>query len=470
MAPGPPPVSDNGATSPFNGSRGFSVSDYRTAFLLVVSRLAFVALPLALIAELAWGHVGALAAVALVLLCAFSYYAFKLAQLSRWLGDPVAGAMPDGLGLWGDVFSRLYRRLRLETRSQRSLSDALMRFEQAAGALPDGAIMLDAENRIEWCNPMSERHFSISLARDRGQLLTNLLRQPAFVAYLGAENYHQPLNIKGQGGAEQVLSALLVPFGEEQKLLLTRDVTQLEKIETMRRDFIANVSHELRTPLTVLSGFVETLIRANDNRSELFTKSLAHMEAQALRMQNLVEDLLALSRLEDARNPLVEHPIDIPGLVASLLVDAGQLSAGRHQIRSSVGDSWLIGNRDELRSAFSNLLSNAVRYTPQGGTIEMIWEMAGNEPVFTVRDSGEGIPAEHIPRLTERFYRVDSGRSRSGGGTGLGLAIVKHVVSRHQARLEIDSAPGKGSVFSVIFPAARACAPSPRLVRAAALR
>jgi len=446
------------------------VNAYRAALLLVVSRLVFVALPLALIAALAWGHVGALAAVALVSLCAFFYYALKLAQLSRWLDNPVAGEVPDGSGLWGDVLSRLYRRLRLEKRSQRSLSDALTRFERAAEAVPDGAIMLDAENRIVWCNPMAERHFSITLAHDRGQLLTNLLRQPAFAAYLGAENYHEPLNIKGQGGTEQVLSALLVPFGEEQKLLLTRDITQLEKLETMRRDFIANVSHELRTPLTVLSGFVETLTRANDNRSELFTKSLAHMELQALRMQNLVEDLLILSRLEDSRNPLVEHPINVPDLVASLLVDAGQLSAGRHQIKSAVGDAWLIGNRDELRSAFSNLLSNAVRYTPQGGTIELIWEKAGDEPVFRVRDSGEGIPQEHIPRLTERFYRVDRGRSRSSGGTGLGLAIVKHVVSRHQARLEIDSEPGKGSTFSVIFSAARASAPAPKLISAAASR
>ena len=405
----------------------------------------------------------------MVVTAAFFYYALKLAQLLRWLDDPVPARVPDGSGLWGELFSKLYKLLRHEKRTQQSLAVALARFQQAAEAVPDGAVMLDPENRIVWCNPMAEQHFLITLARDRGQLVTNLLRHPDFVAYLARPDYTEPLNLKGHA-SEQVLSVLIVPFGLDQKLLLSRDITHLEKLETMRRDFIANVSHELRTPLTVLSGFVETLERTSENPSPLFQKSLGHMEAQGQRMQRLIDDLLALSRLEDSRNPLIEHPINVPELVASLLVEGEQLSAGRHRFKATVGDAWLVGNRDELRSAFSNLVSNAVRYTPEGGTIELVWETlgdgAGAEAAFRVRDTGEGILAEHIPRLTERFYRVDRSRSRATGGTGLGLAIVKHVLSRHQARLDIDSHPGQGSTFSALFPAQRMSAPGPRPVTA----
>ena len=439
-----------------------------SALALVVSRLTFVALPLTLVAYLIWGVVGALAAFTAVLLITFVQYAFKLAQLSRWLNNPDPAAAPDAAGVWGEVFSRLYKLLRHQQRSQQALTDTLARFRQAVEAIPDGAMMLDAENRIVWCNPTAEHHFAIALDTDRGQLITNLLRQPDFVSYLSKENFHEPLTLRGQGSTEQVFSIILVPFGEDQKLILSRDITHLEKLETMRRDFIANVSHELRTPLTVISGFVETLQRTGANQPELFSKSLAHMEAQAQRMQRLVDDLLTLSRLEDARNALVEHPVNVPELVASLLVDAAHLSAGRHQFKSQVADFWMIGNRDELRSAFSNLVSNAVNYSPPGGSIELIWEKIAGEPVFRVRDSGEGIAAEHIPRLTERFYRVDRSRSRATGGTGLGLAIVKHVLNRHQARLEIDSLPGRGSTFSAIFPSTRLSEASPKPVQIAA--
>jgi two-component system, OmpR family, phosphate regulon sensor histidine kinase PhoR len=436
---------------------------------MVLAWLAFVAAPVALFAELVWGPWAAFGALALVLLLFMFYYAWKLAQLSRWLDNPVPNQVPDGSGLWGDVLSKLYKRFRHEQRSQQSLIDALARFQQAAEAIPDGAIMLDADNRIEWCNTTAERHFGITLAHDRGQPVTNLLRQPNFVEHLRAGDYHAAINIRGHESTDQVLSALLVQFGNDQRLLLARDITHLEKLDAMRRDFIANVSHELRTPLTVLIGFVETLGRIGEDQSELFAKSLAHMQSQAQRMERLVDDLLTLSRLEDARNPLIEHPIDIADLIVSLLVDAEQLSGPRHRFTSTVGDFWLVGNRDEIRSALSNLVSNAVRYTAPGGSIHLVWEKIGPELAFRVKDTGEGIAPEHIPRLTERFYRVDRSRSRATGGTGLGLAIVKHVLIRHQARLEIDSAPGHGSTFSVIFPATRLtpAAPKPAKVEAA---
>jgi two-component system phosphate regulon sensor histidine kinase PhoR len=247
-----------------------------------------------------------------------------------------------------------------------------------------------------------------------------------------------------------------VPYGDRQTLVISRDVTDLERVETMRRDFIANVSHELRTPLTVLCGFLETIADAAGGDGELLRRSLPLMTEQSRRMQRLVEDLLTLSRLESSHDPPREEEIDVPELVRALHADALALSAGRHRVLLDVatGDR-LLGAGEELRSAFGNLVSNAVRYTPDRGEVEIAWRREGPELVFSVRDSGIGIAAQHIPRLTERFYRVDRSRSRETGGTGLGLAIVKHVLNRHQGRLEIASEPGRGSTFSAVFPRER---------------
>jgi two-component system phosphate regulon sensor histidine kinase PhoR len=269
---------------------------------------------------------------------------------------------------------------------------------------------------------------------------------------------------------ELTLSVQLVPYGDSEKLLLSRDITHWERMETTRRDFVANVSHELRTPLTVLGGFLETLSDMQKPDPDMLRRSLQLMGEQATRMQRLVEDLLTLSKLESAQNPLNEEFVDVPELVRSLFSDAQALSGGRHRFRLRADDSEGVrGNAEELRSALSNLISNAVRYTPEGGEIEVSWSKREGEPVFTVRDTGIGIEPHHVPRLTERFYCVDRSRSRSTGGTGLGLAIVKHVLSRHQAHLEIESEPGRGSTFSAIFPAARSLAqPAPHVREAAA--
>jgi two-component system phosphate regulon sensor histidine kinase PhoR len=411
-----------------------------------------------LLAGFAWNAavgLGLFSAVLLVLLATqFRYQA----ALQRWLAHPDLEHVPDASGSWEDVFSRLYRMVRREKQHQQGLTDALLRFREAGEAMPDGVTVLDEDDHIEWLNPMSELHFGITLKHDRRQAITNLLRQPSFVEYLAAQNYSEPLNLKVSSEPERMLSIQLVPYGDKQKLLLSRDITRWERIETMRRDFIANVSHELRTPLTVMKGFVETLIDSPAADPKLVARSLELMQEQAERMQRLVEDLLMLSRLEDTRNPLREDRIDIPALVQSLLVDAEHLNHGQHRLTSQVADAWLLGNREELRGAFSNLISNAIRYTPAGGEVHIRWEVIDGQPVFSVKDNGEGIAAEHIPRLTERFYRVDRSRSRSTGGTGLGLAIVKHVAQRHQARLEIESEPDRGSTFSVVFPALRLAA------------
>jgi two-component system phosphate regulon sensor histidine kinase PhoR len=282
------------------------------------------------------------------------------------------------------------------------------------------------------------------------------------VEYLETRNFREPLLLRIKREEQEIsLSVQLVPYGASEKLLLSRDITRWERMETIRRDFVANVSHELRTPLTVLSGFLETLIDSPNPEPELRQRSLELMAEQAQRMHRLVEDLLTLSRLEGAHNPLREEYVNIPELVRNLFAEAQAMSGGKHRlILSSDNTSGLQGSPEELRSAFSNLISNAVRYTPEHKTIEIAWTFRGSEPALVVRDEGIGIDAHHIPRLTERFYRVNRGRSRANGGTGLGLAIVKHVLSRHQARLEVSSVPGAGSVFAAVFPAARAVNPN----------
>jgi two-component system phosphate regulon sensor histidine kinase PhoR len=252
------------------------------------------------------------------------------------------------------------------------------------------------------------------------------------------------------------LEIQLVPFGDNQKLLLCRDITPLEKIETMRRDFVANVSHELRTPLTVVGGFLETLEDMDHDMPESTRHYFHLMQEQTGRMRRLVEDLLTLSRLESSQNVPQETSIDVPAMLRMVLTEAKSLSNGRHQLSLDCDESLhLNGASEELHSAFGNLVTNAIRYTPDGGDISLSWHLRGNEAVFSVRDTGIGIEPQHLSRLTERFYRVDSSRSRATGGTGLGLSIVKHILTRHQARLEVESESGKGSVFSAVFPAAR---------------
>jgi two-component system, OmpR family, phosphate regulon sensor histidine kinase PhoR len=406
------------------------------------------------------GATKALAAWGVLLLLLLLHHTYNLSRLYRWLKEPTRATLPEGGGEWDEIFAGLARLLRWQTRIESRLSAALDRFQQAGAALPEGVIILDEADRIEWCNPRAESYFALSNQRDRGQQITYLVRAPQFVKYLEAGSFSEPLQLRVVRNDEELtLSIQLVPYGFREKLLLSRDITRWERMETTRRDFVANVSHELRTPLTVLGGFLETLSDVKTPDPGLLRRSLQLMSEQASRMQGLVEDLLTLSRLESAQNPLREEFVDVPEVARSLFRDAQALSAGRHRVSLRVDNEMgLRGNNDELRSALMNLISNAVRYTPEGGEIELSWSTRSGEPLFAVRDTGIGIEPHHIPRLTERFYRVDRSRSRSTGGTGLGLAIVKHVLSRHQGHLEIESEPGAGSVFSVVFPSIRAMA------------
>ncbi len=429
-------------------------------------RFLLILLVLAIAGLVAWPIAGATAAVAVFaagLLAVVVTHYRHIAMLRRWLRDPVPERIPRGLGVWDRVYTDFYHLLRRQRQSESRLTASLEDFRQAAAAMPDGVVILGAQDRIEWCNPVAESHFGFDCGRDAGQGVANLLRQPQFIEYLRAQNYGEPLVLRLARGSDLILSVQLVPYGERQKLMISRDITDLERVETMRRDFIANVSHELRTPLTVLGGFLETIMDLKAADDELLRRSLPLMMDQSQRMRRLVEDLLTLSTLESSHNPPREGAVNVPELARALYNDAMVLSSGRHRILLDVsGDCWLAASEEELGSAFSNLVSNAVRYTPENGEVTIAWRRRGAEAVFSVRDTGIGIAPQHLPRLTERFYRVDRSRSRETGGTGLGLAIVKHVLSRHQARLEVASEPGRGSTFTVVFPAERLLAPSGR--------
>jgi len=422
---------------------------------------------------IAWplaGPVWALAAVCVGLLLLLARHVVNLAALADWLRDPLARSVPQGGGAWEEVLVGLYRFVRARVKQEQQLADDLVRFRSAGLALPDGVVLLDARGHIEWCNPIASQYLGLDEQRDLGQPLVNLVRHPDLVAYLERGEYAEPLTLRLTRGEGLVLSLAVIDYGEAQKLLLASDITLAEKVETMRRDFVANVSHELKSPLTVVAGFLETLtdgeVKLDERRRQGY---LEMMREHTLRMQRLVEDLLTLSALESSRGASDEALVDVPALLAGVRDEALALSAGRHRIEFSAEDpDLLLASAQELRSAFGNLVSNAVRYTPAGGDIRIGWRRRGAQAVFSVADSGPGIEPRHIPRLTERFYRVDHSRSRETGGTGLGLAIVKHVLTRHQATLEIESEPGVGSTFSAVFPARRIKSPADAPVPAAA--
>src|SRR5712691_7129964 len=386
----------------------------RTAVLVLL--LAVLAFGTGLLFGAVWGW--SLFSVGLAGLLV--HHVRHLSLLRQWASRSLTEAVPEGSGAWEEVFTLLYRRQRADAARSRQLAHSLARSRQAGRALPYGVAILDAEYRIVWCNDSCEAHFGIGAEADVGHPITNLVRQPEFVKYVAAGEFSKPL-----------------------------------QLETMRRDFVANVSHELRTPLTVLVGFLETVreLKLDPGRSRDYLNLMAE---QSRRMQRIIDDLLTLSTLESAPEPPHDEHVDVALLLSRIQGEAQALSAGRQRITLDAEPGFdLLGTESELASAFGNLASNAVRYTPPGGEVRLVWRGSHKGAEFTVEDTGVGIEAEHIPRLTERFYRVDRGRSRETGGTGLGLAIVKHALARRQATLEIESTPGKGSRFTAKFPARR---------------
>lgn len=395
----------------------------------------------------------------------------RAARVLRWLQRDVSSRVPASVGVLGEFGERVQRlssaHVKATAESERQLAGIL----EALQATPNGVVLLDERERIVWCNHHAARHLSFDLERDALQFVGNLVRDPDFAQYLAARSYVRDVVITTRPTAEARaarVSIQLCAYGAGQKLMLTRDVTAVEQADDMRRDFVANVSHEIRTPLTVLSGFIETLQTLNLAADEQ-ERYLALMAQQAQRMQRVVEGLLALSRLEASPPPGMQEWVSVRALLArseqealalSAIVSQGQkLSFPDVALNESGVDPYgeIAGMSVELQSALSNLVSNAVRYTPGTGSIVVrwTWRQEGGGAVLSVQDNGPGIDPEHLPRITERFYRVDRSRSRDTGGTGLGLAIVKHVAQRHGAQLQIESVLGKGSTFSLVFPASR---------------
>ena len=419
--------------------------------LIRLAALGVLALAVGLVFGAAAGLWFAVVALSLLL----TVYLVYLSWLGLWLGNPRLDTIPTGFGAWAEVFTLLYKSRRATEQSERRLIDNEERFRRTISALPEGILLIDAALQIEWCNPEAERHLGISLRADHGLRLTNLVRDPAFVAFMTSARFVEPLVFRPMSRPALTLAVTVIEFEPARSIVITRDVTQTERVDAMRRDFVANVSHELRTPLTVVNGFLETLLDSDVPLDDVRRRHLQLMHEQAGRMNRLIEDLLMLSRLESQESVLLEEEVDMPRLLREVADDARALSNGRHTIELDCAAANARGSRDELRSAIGNLVSNAIRYTPAGGTIRLSWRLVDDGATVAVTDTGIGVAPEHVPRLTERFYRVDKSRSRETGGTGLGLAIVKHVLLRHDGRLDVESTLGVGSTFSAWLPRAR---------------
>ena len=386
----------------------------------------------------------------------------QLLRLHAWLKDHQPDEPPpDGYGLWGEVFDSIYHLQRRNQRARGRLQAVIDRVQESTAALRDAVIMLDSQGNLEWWNQASETLLGLKTPQDSGQSITNLVRDPRFKDYFERGIFLEPLDLPSPVNPRRQLQLNLTRYGNQEHLMLVRDVTRLHQLEQMRKDFVANVSHELRTPLTVISGYLETLLDNVDEINPRWRRALQQMQQQGSRMQCLLNDLLLLAKLEATDYPSDNQPVAVEALLKLIKADAQALSAERnHRISLEAdADLKLKGSESELRSAFSNLVFNAVKYTQAEGEIRIRWWQDGQGAHLSVQDSGPGIEAKHLPRLTERFYRVDSSRASHTGGTGLGLAIVKHVLLRHRGRLEITSVIGKGSLFTCHFQPAQIAAP-----------
>ena len=397
-------------------------------------------------------------------LIAFSILAYSL--LSAYINQERLDVFAKGAGVsslsgfgpvWSEIFFRLQRIITGLRKDIEQIERQHKRFIEAFQASPNGIVMLDDQDQIEWCNAIAEQFLGLQFKRDALQRIHYIVRKPEFVEYMMSRQYEEPVVLEKMGSPSSLILRLQVfPFSENRRLILIQDITDLSKAEAMRRDFVANVSHEMRTPLTVMMGFLET-VQTLELPPEQKAQYLEMMMDQGKRMKNLVEDLLTLANLEANTQPAPMNSISMSYLMSLIKNDAYALSQGKHSLNFDLKTPCnLLGEEREVLSAFSNLVSNAIRYTPNVGSVSATWSVnAAGEGEFSVTDTGPGISPEHIPRLTERFYRIDRSRSRETGGTGLGLAIVKHVANRHQANLVIESTPGRGSTFTLRFPPAR---------------
>jgi two-component system phosphate regulon sensor histidine kinase PhoR len=425
------------------------------------SELYQLLLWLVIAAAIGWpfGVAGWAVAVAAIV---FSVRAIRnLHAMHDWLSHRVGTEPPEAGGLWGVVLDELYRMQQKDRRERVRLRALISYLRESFTSLPYGAVMIDPEGNIEWTNKAAEGLVGLRYPEDTGQPVLNLLRAPEFIAYFETEDYSQPLEIPSPQHHAAHLQMHITFFGKRSRLLFIRDVTQTHRLEQMRKDFVANVSHELRTPLTVINGYLETFADSFSQgtvgeTNPRWRRALDQMLIQSRRMQTLINDLLLLARLETLPQGAQQERIDLRPQLEMIREEALAAAGGARDISIECDDSLLLlGRLEELRSAFANLVLNATRYTHAGGKIHIRWFADREHAYLQVEDSGIGIASEHIPRLTERFYRVDKSRSMDTGGTGLGLAIVKHALLRHQATLHITSEPGRGSCFTCVFPLQR---------------
>lgn len=385
------------------------------------------------------------------ILLAIHYW--NLFRLNQWLWHSKKITPPKAKGIWGHIYDGVYYMQRRNRNKRKQLGDLIRRFREGSEALPDAVVVVDDEDNIIWCNRLARFELGLRWPEDTGRRLDNLIRHPEFIEFFQSKQFDYPIEIESPTNIEKILEYRIMPYGENHFLLIARDVTQLTQLEQMRKDFVANVSHELRTPLTVLTGYLEMFSENTEMPKEFLDKAHKEMAIQSVRMQNLVEELLALSRIEASTERVYEKVVDVPISLSTIAIEADALNKLKnHDIQFDVDpDLQVYGVETELRSAFSNLIFNAINYTPDGGEITISWQQEEQQAVFKVTDNGDGIAPEHLNRLTERFYRVDKARSRKTGGSGLGLSIVKHVLSHHNSKLEITSEVGAGSCFSFTF-------------------
>ena len=376
----------------------------------------------------------------------------QLYKLSDWLHNQKSFNPPEGEGSWEQIFDGIYRLQHRNRDKRNELAGLIRRFREGAEAVPDAVIVLQKDLSIVWCNKLAVQVLGLKWPSDSGQRLDNLIRHPDFAKYMNNNDFLEPLELDSPLGTEQILEFRVMPY-ETQMMVVVRDVTQLKMLEQIRKDFVANVSHELRTPLTVISGYLEMMDADAMPPLGIWGKAHGTMSEQCERMNGLVNQLLILSRIEGPRKTEQDELVDIPNMLKLILVQTETLNADKKHVIELEVDANLsiLGKTEELRSAFSNLIFNAIHYIPEPGHIRIVWQMKNGEAHFAVHDNGEGIAPEHIGRLTERFYRVDQARSRKTGGSGLGLAITKHVLSRHESQLNIVSTVGEGSCFSFSF-------------------
>lgn len=418
---------------------------YRLALLLIVCVVFGL-----LIDQVAWCLAAGLAL----------HVVWSLRQLLRfqnWLKNHPNEAPPDAPGVWHDIFDSIYQMQRRDARHRQRLQAIIDRIQSSTAALKDAVVMIDRDGHLEWWNHAAERLLGLRAPVDSGQTITNLIRDPRFVRFFEQGNYRDTLDIHSPIDASVWLQYAITRYGAGERLMVVRDVTRLHNLEQMRKDFVANVSHELRTPLTVVVGYLETFTDNAEGINPRWKRALLQMQQQGRRMQSLLNDLLLLARLETSDTAAETKPVAVERMLTAIRQDAQALSGERnHRITlEALSDRRLLGVEGELRSAFSNLVFNAVKYTPDGGDVHIRWWVDDNGAHLSVHDNGVGIAPQHISRLTERFYRVDSSRSSNTGGTGLGLAIVKHVLMRHDAELAISSVVGQGSSFTCHFPLKR---------------